>query len=186
MNEQNNSVWQSEQQPTPAEKKPLPFYKKRWFLPVVIAAAILIVIIIASGSDPVQDDLIDYINNDLSQIEPLETEVLELYEEAKGSSSDYAMYVMLRDEVLPKAKEWQKAAEGVVAETDEVKALHEVYIGIVNDNYNAFVIMLAALENQDFSAVASANEKLDEAKAGAREFKSQLESLMKEHDVEYQ
>lgn len=191
MYEQNNSIWQdapsAQPQPTPTEQKPLPFYKKRWFLPLVIVAAILVVIIIiASGSDPVQDDLIDYINNDLSQIEPLENEVLALYEEARESASDFEMYIMLRDAVLPKAKAWKEAAEDVVVETEEVSELHEIYIGVANDNYNAFTIMLAALEEQDYNGVASANEKLDAAKAGGREFKSKLRALMDEHGVEFE
>lgn len=200
MNEQNEQIsfeQQEAQSPQPQALQPQkwwqkilselkskdkPFYKKKW---VWIGVALVVVLaIILLGGDPVQDDLIDYWNDDMQEIGELEEEVLALYEEARTSENDYTFYTMLDEQVIPKAKEWSAAAEEITPETEEVKELHEHYISYTNEMYNAFTMMMAAIEEQDYVLITQANEKIDAAKKAGRDYVSALKSLMKEHDVE--
>lgn len=147
----------------------------------------VMIMIVACVNDPVQNDLIDYINNDLPSLADLESEATALYDAAReDTNSDYEMYNMIRNEVLPVAREWKDATEDIEVETEEVRELHEIYIKMVNENYNAMTIILSALENQDYALVSQANEKLDYVRKLGRDFKSELKKLMDKHGVVFE
>jgi Ser/Thr protein kinase RdoA (MazF antagonist) len=128
--------------------------------------------------------LTDYINNDTNEMVELDAEVIELYEKAQNSANDYTMYEILMNEVIPKSKKLIEEAESIEIETSEVKKVHEIYLDAINKNNQAFTLMLSALENQDYTVMTQANEKLDEARKLLRDYESALETLAKEHDVE--
>ncbi len=177
MNEQ--TVNQEEmQQPT---KKP--FYKK-WWVWGIAAVVVVVAISLFSGGDAVQDDLLDYLNNDRTEMVELDAEVAELYEKAQNSANDYTMYEILIDEVIPKSKELIKEAESIDMKTEEVKDVHERYLDAINKQNQALTLLLSALENQDYTALTQANEKLDESRKLMRNYESALTELAKEHDVE--
>ena len=160
---------------------------KRTFVKVGIAVvlALIVILIYTATQDSVQDDLLDYLNNDLPSIVELESEAIDLYNAAReDTANDYEMYVMLRDTVLPVAREWSEAAEDIEIETEEVREVHELYIKMVNENYSAMTLMLSALETQDYTIIAQANEKLGSARKMGRDYQAAVERLAEEHEVE--
>ena len=177
MNEQTMNQ-EEMQQPTPK-----PFYKK-WWVWAIAVAVVVIAILLLGGDNAVQDDLLDYINNDITEMQELDSEVIDLYERARNSEDDYAMYEILIDEVIPKSRELIDEAEAIQIETKEVQEIHEVYLDAINKQDQAFTLMLSALENQDFEIMTQANEKLDEARKLQRQYESALKALAKKHDVE--
>ena len=201
MNEQNEQIsfeQQEAQSPQPQELQPQkwwqkllselkskekPFYK-RWWVWIAVALVVALAILLFSG-DPVQDDLIDYINNDLTEAGELENEVIALYDEARELDNDYLMYVMIKEKVLPKAMEWEDAVEAIEPETEEVRAAHELYIDTVNQNTRAFTMMLAALEEQDYALATEANQMLDKARKSGRDYVAAIKALAQEHNVEF-
>ncbi|MBE6694028.1 MAG: hypothetical protein E7589_04620 [Ruminococcaceae bacterium] len=161
----------------------MPFYKK-WWVWVIAVAAVILAIVLFGGEDAVQSDLLDYINNDMTDVSALDSDVVDLYNKAKNSVNDYTMYQILCDEVIPKSKELIEKAEAVEIGTDEVKAAHELYLDAINKQNQALTLMLSALENQDYTVLTQANEKLDESRRLMRDYESELKALAKEHDVE--
>lgn len=154
---------------------------------IAVVAALIIILVISAMNNPVQDDLLDYINNDMQTVAELESKTVDLYDEAReDTASDYEMYLMLRDEVLPVAREWSEATEDIEVETEEVREVHELYIKMVNENCSGMTLMLSALENQDYAQITQANEKLDSARKLGRDYQAELSKLMEEHDVVYE
>lgn len=160
------------------------FYKK-WWVYVIAAAVLVLIIMLFVGGDAVQDDLIDYINNDITQITSLDSEVRSLYETARESSADATMYVILKNDVIPKSNQLIDKAEDIEVETEDVRELHEIYLESLNKQGQAFTLLLAAIEAQDYSLITQANEKLDESRKLMREYEDKLEELMQKHDVVY-
>ncbi len=156
---------------------------KKWWVYAIAAAVLLLIILLFAGGDSVQDDLIDYINNDLPEITELDSDVRELYESARNSSNDQTMYLIIKNSVIPKSKQLIDEAEDIEIETKEVRELHEIYLESINKQGQAFTLMLAALEAQDYTLITSANEKLDESRKLMRDYEEELEELMEEHDV---
>jgi len=161
-----------------------PFAKAlRFLLPVALISAILA----GCGSNPVQDDLIHYINEEVLPLADEENAITGAYESVTGENyvDDESLYAEL-ETLIPKYRDYVAKIEEINPETDEVKELHELYIAASNKQYNAMVQISAALENQDVNLVSEANGKLDEARSGMREYRNRLEALAKEHDVEFE
>jgi hypothetical protein len=148
---------------------------------------VLLLTFILSGcfSDPVQDDLLVYLNEELAAISHLEKEALTAYESATGANytSDQELYDTLNFEVIPTYQEFATKLEAIKVETEEVREIHEGYIEAVNLQYNAFVKIVTALEELDPEKIEEANSMLDEARSLLRDFKYNIEQLAKEHDV---
>ena len=142
----------------------------------------------ACGSNPVQDDLINYINEEVSPLFETETEIVEAYESVTGDNytDDNELYNALESYIIPKYSDFIDDLEQITPETEEVRAIHEEYIEASNLQYNAMVKMLPALENQDYALISEANEMLSEGRSKMRHYVSSLESLAKENNVEFE
>ncbi|WP_051506911.1 hypothetical protein [Saccharibacillus sacchari] len=137
-----------------------------------------------TGNDPVQDDLLNYINEELIPLQTEESALIQKYNEKLDdpNSGDAELYDTLQS-IIPDYKELIERIESIQPETPEVRELHEMYIATANKQYNAMVQMQAATEKHDMNIVSEANEKLDEARRGEREFSNALEKLSKAHNV---
>lgn len=163
------------------QKNPL---TKLW----IIAASVIIIIAVvalSSGEDEVQNDILNYVNEEISDISDIQDKVYEAYENARENSEDDAeFYDMLLEDVIPSSQELIDDAESISPETPEVQEIHEFYISAVNEQHNGFTMLLAAIENYDTAQIAEANEKLNSARKNMRTYDKKLDALAKEHGVE--
>ncbi|WP_255298350.1 hypothetical protein [Brevibacillus dissolubilis] len=135
--------------------------------------------------DPVQDDLIAYINDRVKPLAPLEAEAMDAYDSVTGVNykNDAETLTVIRDTVMPKYRDFITKLEAVQTDTPEVRAAHEIYIAAANKQYNAMVQITAALEQQDVEMIHKANEMLDEGRKGLRDYQNQLRELADAHGV---
>ncbi|MBX9994171.1 hypothetical protein ACFX4Y_07755 [Priestia sp. YIM B13446] len=145
----------------------------------------LLFLLSACFSDPVQDDLIDYNNQDLKKAAQLEKEAIDAYDSVTGANytSDAVMYDTMTSEVIPTYRKFVDELENIDVETDDLRKVHEGYIKAANTQYNAFIKIVSALEKQDRNLIAEANAMLDEARKGIRDYNAAIKKLAKEHDV---
>lgn len=158
---------------------------------LVCIAMIILVSLLLLGCEqqnPVQDDLLNYLNDELAPLADTETEIIDSYDSVMGLNytSDEEAYNVLTEDVMPKYREFALELEEIQPTTQEVREIHDLYIAAVNKQYNAIVQMIAALEHQDTNLVVEANEKLDEGRAGIRDYRNKLHALAAEHHVEIQ
>jgi hypothetical protein len=154
---------------------------------ILLFTALLFTFILSGCfGDPVQDDLLKYLNEDLAEITPLETEAISAYESVTGTNftSDAELYDTLTFEVVPTYQEFADELESIKVETDELREVHEGYIEGVNLQYNAFIKIVTALEELDRSKIEEANAMLDDARKLMRDFNHNIEKLAEEHNVE--
>jgi len=137
-----------------------------------------------TGNDTVQDDLLNYINEQLIPVQTEESTLIQKYNETLDdpNNGDTELYDTLQS-IIPDYKEVIERIESIQPETPEVRKLHEMYIATANKQFNAMVQMQAAAEKHDTNIVSEANEKLDEARKGEREFNNALEELSKSHNI---
>ncbi|PFN99433.1 hypothetical protein COJ85_19805 [Bacillus sp. AFS076308] len=152
-----------------------------------LLAIVLPFILLVSGcfSDPVQDDLLNYVNKEMKQAGKLEAAAVSAYEGVSGANykDDQTMYDALTKEVIPNYNEFIKELDSVKIETDELQGIHEIYIEGADIQYKAFVTIKQALEEQDPALVQEANDMLADAREHIRDYKSKLNKLAKDHDV---
>ena len=161
--------------------KSVPFYKKK--LIWIAGAIIILVAVIAFSSNPVADDLINYINEDIDKIAETEEEMIFLYEQARKAPNDYKMSEIIEQQVIPKASELISVSESIEPKTEEVREVHELYIEVANKYKQAFTLMLPALQQQDYALVVEANEKIEEAKKINRDYIAAVKKLAEENNV---
>ncbi|MFG6497013.1 hypothetical protein P8610_16755 [Fictibacillus sp. UD] len=152
-----------------------------------VLASILMFILILSGcgGDPVQDDLLNYVNEQMPKLADDETEIVGKYADVTGMNytDDYTLYDALKLEIIPEYNAFISDLEAVEIETDELRKIHEDYIEAANIQASAFLQIVTAIENQDSAIINEANEKLNTARKMMRDYKSDVEKLAKEHDV---
>ncbi|WP_342043204.1 hypothetical protein [Bacillus sp. OTU2372] len=152
-----------------------------------LLAIVLPFILLLSGcfSDPVQDDLLNYVNKEMKQAGKLEAAAVSAYEGVSGANyqDDQTMYDALTKEVIPNYNEFIKELDSVKIETDELQEIHEIYIVGADIQYKAFVTIKQALEEQDPALVQEANDMLADARNHIRDYKNKLNKLAKDHDV---
>jgi len=156
---------------------------KRWLL-----AIFLPIMILFSGcfSDPVQDDLLNYVNKEMKEAAKLEETAVSAYEGVSGTNyqNDQTMYDVLNRDVIPNYSEFIKELDSVKIETDKLREIHEIYIEGADIQFNAFAIIKQAIEEQDADLIQKANDMLADARRHLREYQTKLNKLAKEHDVE--
>jgi len=140
------------------------------------------------GLSSCSNDLLNYVNKYLPKVADKETEALDFYDSVRGDNytDDESMYYTIQNNVLPIYSAFIDELEPIAnnLKTPEVKEVHEKYIEAANTQFSAFILILSALENQDYNQMAKANEKLDLGRKLLREWKSELEKLCEENNVE--
>jgi len=144
-------------------------------------------LITACSTDPVKEDLLQYVNEDMTTAFELEAKAVAAYDSVSGLNytDDWTMYDTIQTTVIPNYNEFIKELNRVKVETDEVREIHEIYIKGADIQFNAFVKILTALETQDITLVEEANAMLEEARTLIRQYMTELDKLSKEHEVEW-
>ncbi|MFK9092156.1 hypothetical protein [Bacillus salipaludis] len=155
---------------------------KKWLFVFVLP---LIFLLSGCLGDPVQDDLVNYVNHEMKDAGKLESSAVSAYESVTGANyqDDQQLYDVLLNEVIPTYSEFVRELDSVNIETDEVKKIHEIYIQGADIQFNAFAKIKQALEEQNAGLVQEANDMLADARKHIRDYKNKLTKLAKEHDV---
>jgi len=143
--------------------------------------------VVGEKESAVSDELLDYVNKQLPVVGEKESEAVDIYGSVTGNNftDDETMYNTLLNDVIPVYSDFITQLESISAtlETEEVQKVHEKYIEAANIQKNGFVLALSALEKQDFTLMAQANEKLSKGRKLIRNFQSDLKKLCKENNV---
>ncbi|MEI4769067.1 hypothetical protein WAX74_05255 [Psychrobacillus sp. FJAT-51614] len=144
-----------------------------------------LVFALSACGDPVQDDLLNYINNEVKALEELENEAVTEYDSVIGENyvDDETTYIHIQDVVIPKYRKLIEKLEEIRPETKEVREIHELYIEASNMQFNGIVTVLAAIDAQDYDKINEANQILNEGRELMRQTLNEIEDLAKEHNV---
>lgn len=88
------------------------------------------------------------------------------------------------NEIIPDYTKFIDELESVDIETEELREVHEIYLSGAEQQFNGFVKIVEAIDNQDASMIDEANLMLDEGRENINEYLDKLNALAKEHDVE--
>jgi hypothetical protein len=143
-------------------------------------------LVLAGCGGPVQDDILNYLNEEMKTAQSLEDKAVSAYEGVSGANytDDQTMYDALVNEVIPNYTDLISELETVSIETDELKEVHEIYLSGAKLQFSAFEKIIEALEKQDASLVDDANKLLEEGRLQIEDYNQKLDELAKEHNVE--
>lgn len=152
---------------------------------LIVILLFCFVILTGCFSDPVQDDLLQYVNSELTTAHKLERTAITAFESVAGTNftNDQALYDALQNEVIPNYEKFLNELNSVDIETEELKELHDLYIEGANTQMEAFLLIVTALEKQDQSLIEEANKLLEKGKKQITDYNNKIRQLAKDHNV---
>lgn len=156
---------------------------------MAILSTVLISVTVLAGcakADPVQDDLINYINNQLPALVELEKKVTTEYAASTGTNfiDDATLAARLKNVVIPASDALLTKAKAIAPATEEVRKVHSKYIASITEQSEAFNLLLQACQKHDEAMVKTVNEKLTHSETVSNEYLADLTALKKAHKVE--
>ncbi|MDM5212506.1 hypothetical protein QUF94_13800 [Peribacillus sp. NJ4] len=148
----------------------------------------LLILLLVGCGNPMQEELLSYINEDLPPLAEKESEVIARYESVTGDNytNDEVMYAALVDEVQPKYQSFITDLEAVEIEEKEIKTVHEDFIEAANLQHSAFLTVISAIEEQDREKIDEANQKLSKARKMMRQYQVDLKTLAEDNEIEWE
>jgi hypothetical protein len=144
--------------------------------------------ILAGCSNPVKEDLLNYLNNELPKVAEAESIAVEAWGSVSGANytDNDEMYDALVEDIIPSYRDFLHGVEGITVrlKTKEVRALNEKYIEAATTQNNAFVLLMNMLETEEGS-ILDFNERLDKARRLIREWQIELQDLCKKNGVPF-
>ena len=152
----------------------------------IVASAMVIGALSGCMSDPVADDFTKFMNEDM-------VEVNANYEALKAESGKWESFETneemtnsISNVILPNINESLDKLAAIEPQTDEVKAIKDLYVKMLNTYKEGYEIMLEACNTDDETLVDQASAKIEEGLKLLGEYNSALEKLAKEKDLEVQ
>lgn len=153
----------------------------------LLLMVVMSVTLLAGCSDPVYDDLENFLNVEMKQVNADYTKITEEVGKWETYEDDNAIKASVNDTLLPLVEASLTALKDINPETEEVKAIKDKYVKVMDTYKVAFETLAEGCETQDEATISTATEKLEEAVSLLDEYNKALEELAKEHgsEVEY-
>lgn len=138
-------------------------------------------------SDPVYDDFESFLNAEM-------TDVNANYDKIKAEAGtwgeledDAALEASLKDVLLPIVEDSLDKLEKITPATEEVKAVKDKYVKVMETYKDAFSDILVGVQTQDEDVMTAGSEKLDNGIALPDEYNAALEALAEQvgAEIEY-
>lgn len=147
---------------------------------VLSLAVIMSVILLAGCSDPVYDDLENFLNVEM-------TEVNANYEKIKAEAGsweeledDAAIEASLNDVLLPLVNDSLEKLGKINPQTDKVKEVKAKYVKVMETYKEAFSEMLDGIRELDEEKMIAGSEKLNNGFTLLEEYNAALEAVAEE------
>lgn len=153
---------------------------------ILIITCLLCVTLFAGCKDAVSDDLINYQNNQMDQVNKLYNKLSNDYTTVMGDKkmSDQEIAMKLKTVLVPEANELCKKAKAVKPTTEEVKNLHNKYIKSVTEKRDAIVLLDKSVSTNNDKLFTTINKKIDDSLKLSQEYDKDFNALEKKHHIE--
>jgi len=140
----------------------------------------------ACASDPVQEDLIDYINNQVPKFAAVASEIVNDHNAVSGKNfqDDAALYKALQGKILPECRKMEIILKEVSPKTPEIRKLHALYVEAYQHEYRGFLLIKTAIEKRDSGIIPTANVEFKKMKQLQQKWREQLDRLNKKHNID--
>ena len=152
----------------------------------ILLGLLMLLSLMGCGKSEKQADLYKYIEVDMAELAKLEEKMIKSYESVTGENyaSDYDTYVELSEITIVLARELNDEVLDLSYEIndDELLEVHRIYMNYCSKFLSALGMIITAIENQDYTQISEANEKLNEANNFALDYRRALDDLAEKYD----
>ncbi|MBR5506518.1 MAG: hypothetical protein IKV88_00550 [Clostridia bacterium] len=138
-------------------------------------------------SDPVYDDLENFLNVEMKEVNEEYTKLTAEVGTWETLEDDAAIKKSIDDTLLPLVNGSLEKLKGINPETEEVKAIKDKYVMVMDAYKEGFEALSEGCETQDDATINAGSAKLEEAVELLDEYNKALEELAKDHgsEIEY-
>ena len=144
---------------------------------LLLMAVMSITLLTGCGSDPVYDDLTNYLNVEMVEVNADYAKITEEVGKWETYETDAELAKSINDILLPLVNGSLEKLEGVNPETAEVKELKEKYVGVMNAYKKGFEALYEGCETQDPATIQEGNDSINEGVALLDDYNASLEEL---------
>lgn len=159
---------------------------KRFFSIFIICS--LMLCLTGCFNNEKQDVLLKYINEDMKELSVLETDLLNNYQNvlADNGITDQSFYNSLTTEIIVSANNLRDKANKVTENISDEKLLevHKLYVTYTDTLLVSFNLYAEGAKDSNLDKANEASEKMLEAVEISNEYKTKLNELATEYDVE--
>ena len=139
------------------------------------------------GTDPVYEDLSNFLNVEMVEVNAEYEKLTAEVGTWETLEDDIAIKKSIDDTLLPLVNGSLEKLKDINPETEEVKAIKDKYVKVMETYKTGFETLSEGCETQDEATINAGSQKLEEAVGLLDEYNKALEELAKEHgsEVEY-
>ena len=153
----------------------------------ILLMVVMSVTLLTSCSDPVYDDLENFLNVEMVEVNAEYTQLTAEVGTWETLEDDVAIKKSIDDTLLPLVNGSLEKLKDITPETEEVKAIKDKYVKVMEAYKTGFEALSEGCETQEEATINAGSQKLEEAVELLGEYNKALEELAKEHgsEVEY-
>ncbi len=156
---------------------------------IYVIILFILIFITTSCTNPVKDDLLNYINQSLPEISSLENEAISAFENtiSNKQKSNEDIYIVLTESVIPKYTQFVEKLKEITLNTEEVSKTHKIYIKGAEKQLEALTLLKQGFDNSDEmnEIINKSNSLLNESKKYMEVYKDQIIQLVKKYKIDY-
>ena len=154
---------------------------------LLLMVVMSVTLLTGCGTDPVYEDLSNYLNVEMKEVNADYTKLTEEVGTWETLEDDAAIKKSIDDTLLPLVNGSLEKLKDITPETEEVKAIKDKYVKVMETYKTGFETLSEGCETQDEATINAGSQKLEEAVELLDEYNKALEELAKEHgsEVEY-
>ena len=135
------------------------------------------------GGDPGADDFEKFLNTDMVDVNANYDKIKEESAKWGDLETNEEIKDSINNGIMPNIDDSLDKLSKIKPETDEVKAIKEKYVKVMEAYKEGYTKMLEACDTNDEQTVTEATEKIDEGIKLLDDYNNALESLAKEKDM---
>ena len=154
---------------------------------LLLMVVMSVTLLAGCGTDPIQADLENFLNVEMTEVNADYTKITEEVGTWETLEDDTAIKKSIDDTLLPLVNGSLEKLKDITPETEEVKAIKDKYVKVMETYKTGFETLSEGCETQDEATINAGSQKLEEAVELLDEYNKALEELAKEHgsEVEY-
>lgn len=151
---------------------------------LLLMVVMSVTLLAGCGTDPIQADLENFLNVEMTEVNADYTKITEEVGKWEAYEDDAQILASINDTLLPLVESSLTALKDINPETEEVKAIKDKYVKVMDTYKVAFETLAEGCETQEDATINAGSEKLEEAVGLLDEYNKALETIAAEYDLE--
>ena len=153
-------------------------------LSVLLITVLAVALLTGCGSDPVYDDIYNYLNVEMTEVNENYTKITTEVGKWETITDDADLKKSIEETLLPLVNESLEKLKEINPSTEEIKAIKEKYVKVM-ENYKAgFEALAKGCETQSDETINEGTQKLEEALKVLDDYNKSLEEVASKHGAE--